>query len=177
MSCAAIAVACAGNVRAEEWLRLRQAGLVAKGDLYVLAGGYSVQLAPGLSEALRRGITLTFVQLFEAERPRDYWFPEDIAVESRRLRLSYNALLRLYQLQGAGGLESFESETDALAALGDFADWPVLERKQLSRKSLYRVRCRMFLDTSQLAKPLQLNAFASGRWDMDSGWREWSFKP
>lgn len=177
MSCAAIAVACAGNVRAEEWLRLRQAALVAKGDHYVMAGGYTVQLAPGLSEALRKGITLTFVQLFEAERPRDYWFPEDIAVMSRRLRLSYNALLRLYQLHGAGGLDNFESEADALAALGDFAEWPVLERKQLSKKSLYRVRCRMFLDTSQLAKPLQLNAFASGRWDMDSGWREWSFKP
>lgn len=177
LSCATLAVACAGNLRAEEWLSLKQSELIARGESYVLSGGYSLQLAPTLAEALRKGITLTFVQVFEAERPRDYWFAEDIAVLKRSLRLSYNALLRQYQLQRGGAHLEFDTEAEALGALGDFADWPVLERKQLNRKHLYQARVRMYLDTSQLAKPLQLNAFASSRWDMDSGWREWSFKP
>lgn len=177
LSCATALAACAAGVRAEDLLALKQAELVAKGDYFVLAGGYSIQLAPTLADALRKGVTLTFVQLFEAERSRDYWFAEDVAVLQRTQRLSYNALLRQYQFQRGNVHEVFETEAEALNALGDFADWQVLERKRLSRKSLYQARVRMYLDTSQLAKPLQLNAFASSRWDMDSGWREWSFKP
>jgi hypothetical protein len=177
LSCAAALAVRAGVARAVELLALKQADLVARGDSYVLTGGYTIQLAGTLDEALRKGVTLTFVQLFEADRPRDYWFAEDVVVLKRTLRLSYNALLRQYLLVRSSGHETYENQADALAALGDFADWPVLERKQLNKKYPYQARVRMYLDTSQLAKPLQLNAFASGRWDMDSGWREWSFKP
>jgi hypothetical protein len=176
-ACATALAVCAGGAWAQELLSLKQASLIPKGDHYVLVGGYEVQLAPTLEEALRRGITLTFAQVFEAERPRDYWFADDIAVQKRTLRLSYNALLRQYMLQRGGSHDMFDTAAEALRALGDFADWQVLDYKQLDKKYLYQARVRMFLDTSQLAKPLQLNAFASGRWDMDSGWREWSFKP
>ncbi len=167
----------AAPVWAEDMLRLHHAELIPRGDQLLLAGGYSIRLSPTLEEALHKGVTMTFVQIFEADRPRDYWFAEDIAVQRRALRLSYNALLRQYQLQHGVSLKSLDTLADALAALGDFADWPVIERKALSRKYLYQARVRMYLDTSQLPKPLQLNAFASERWEMDSGWREWSFKP
>jgi hypothetical protein len=177
LACVAALTVGAASVRAEEQLALRQVDLVAKGEHYVLAGGYVVQLGGPLEEALRKGITLTFVQLFEADRPRGYWFAEDVAVQKRTLRLSYNALLRQYQLQRGGAHETRDTLAEALNALGDFADWPVLEARQISRKHLYQARVRMYLDTSQLAKPLQMNAFASSRWDLDSGWREWSFKP
>ena len=177
MTCATALAVCAGGTWAQDLLSLKQAELVPKGENYVLAGGYVIQLAPALAEALRKGVTLTFVQAFEIERPRDYWFADAVAVERRTLRLAYNALLRQYMLQRGNGQEMFDTEADALKALADFADWQVLERKLLNKKHLYQARVRMFVDTSQLAKPLQLNAFASGRWDMDSGWREWLFKP
>ena len=158
-------------------LRLDRVDLVPRGEYYHLLGGYSIKLTSTLEEALRKGVVLTFVQIFETDRPRDFWFSEDIAVVRRSLRISFNALLRQYQLQHGGGFETFDSAPEALAALGNFADWPVIERKLLNKKYLHHARVRMFLDTSQLPKPLQLNAFASDRWDMDSGWREWTYKP
>jgi hypothetical protein len=161
----------------EDMLRLHHAELVPRGEYLHLVGGFAVQLTPTLEEALRKGVVLTFVQLFEADRPRDFWFAEDLAVLRRSLRISYNALLRLYQIQHGSTFQTFDTQAEALTALGDFADWPVLERKPLSRKHLYTARTRMYLDTTQLPKPLQLNAFASDRWEMDSGWREWTFKP
>lgn len=176
-SCAAALAVCAGGVRAQDLLALRLVELVARNENYILTGGYAIQLTPRLEESLRKGVTFSFVQMFEAVRPRDYWFPENIAVLKRTLRLSYNALLRQFQLQRGESSETYDSLADALEALGDFADWPVLESGQISKKRLYRARVRMLLDTSQLPKPLQMNAFASGRWDLDSGWREWSFKP
>jgi len=177
LTCAAALAPFVGDAWAEDLLALKQADLIPRGEGYVLAGGYVVQLTPTIDEALRKGVTLTFVQVFEIDRPRDYWFAEDIAVLQRPLRLSYNALLRQYALQRDHDHENHVTLADALRSLGEFADWPVLERKQINRKYLYQARVRMYLDTTRLAKPLQLNAFASGRWDLDSGWREWSFKP
>lgn len=177
LSGAAVLTAWGGIALAQEQLVLRQAELIVRGEAYVLAGGYNMLLPSTLDDALHKGITLTFMQAFEAELPRDWWFAEDVTVQKRPLRLSYNALLKQYQLQREVSHLAFDNLADALAALGDFADWPVLERRQIHRKNLYRARVRMFLDTSRLAKPLQMNAFASSRWDMDSGWREWSFKP
>lgn len=162
---------------ARDLLDLKRADLLARGEYLVLSGGYDIQLPPALDEALRKGITLTFVQVFEFERPRDYWFSEYISVHRRNLRLSYNALLRQYQLQRESGMVTYVGQSEALKALGDFAEWPVIERKQLNKNMVYQARVRLYLDTSQLAKPLQLNAFASSRWDMDSGWREWSYRP
>ncbi len=176
-ACAAALAACAGGAHAQDLLSLRQVELDARNERYVLTGGYAIQLTPRLEESLRKGVTFTFVQMFEVVRPRDYWFPENIAVLKRTLRLSYNALLRQFQLQRDDHSEAYGNLVDALEALGDFADWPVLESGQISKKRLYQARVRMLLDTSQLPKPLQMNAFASGRWDLDSGWREWSFKP
>lgn len=173
----ALAVVVAGS-RAQELLDVSHVELIAREEHYQLIGSYRIQLAPGLEEALHKGVTLSFVQLFECDRPRDFWFAEDIAVVRRSRKLAYSALLKQYQLQlGVDSAQAFETLTDALLALGNLDGWRVLERRQLRRQKLYRARIRMYVDTSQLPKPLQLNAFASGRWDQDSGWREWSFRP
>jgi hypothetical protein len=177
VACAAALAFHVVGARAAELLRLNQADLQSKGDNYLLAGGYTVEFTTTLEDALKKGISFTFIQAFEAERPRDYWFAEGIAVERRTRVLSYNALLRQYQLQADGLHETFDSLDEALSALGDLTGWAVLERRQLNRNYLYRARVRMYLDSTKLPKPLQLNAFASERWDMDSGWREWTFKP
>ncbi|HEX8979484.1 MAG TPA: DUF4390 domain-containing protein [Parasulfuritortus sp.] len=158
-------------------LHLNKVELQAQGENYVLVGGYTVEFTPTLEDALQRGINFSFIQAFEIERPRSYWFAEGIAVVHRVRQLSYNALLRQYQLQNDGQHETFDTLGEALRALGNLSEWPVLNVKQLDKKYLYQARVRMYLDSSKLPKPLQLNAFASERWDMDSGWREWLFKP
>ena len=176
--CSAAALALyARAALAANLLRLNSAELKPRGAAYVLSGSYSVKLTPTLEDALQKGITFSFVQAFEAERPRSFWFAESIAVLRRTRMLGYNALLREYQLDAGGQRETFDNLPDALHALGQLDDWPVLERSQLDQDDLYRARVRMYLDSSKLPKPLQLNAFASERWDLDSGWREWSFKP
>lgn len=165
-------------------IQLNRAELVQRQEAYHLIGGYEINLGSTLEDALQRGVTLTFTQIFESDRPRDFWLAEDIVVTQRAFKLSYNALLRNYQLSvpatsntPALPIQTFERLPEAIATLGDFRDWPVLERKQLNKKNFYRGRVRMFLDTSQLPKPLQINAVASSRWELDSGWHEWTFKP
>lgn len=154
----------------------RQIELVAREDHYVLTGGFEIQLNDKLEEALKRGVTITFIQKFELERPRDYWLAEGIAEAERTIKLSHNALLRSFTVNTAGRLSSHDSLADALAAVGSLNHWAVVERGLLKKKTAYRAGVRMYVDLSQLPKPLQVNAFASDRWQMDSDWIRWHLK-
>ncbi len=172
-----IVAICLPGWAAAEGIALVKAELELRGEIWQLSGGYDIQLSPTLVDALRRGVQLTFVQVFQARRPRTYWFSEDIAEVSRVIRVSYNALLRQYYATVSGHTTTHASLEELLDYIGDFGDWAVLHQSQVSRKHSYVLSVRMYLDTSQLPKPLQVNAVASQRWQLDSGWREWNFRP
>jgi hypothetical protein len=160
-----------------EGIQAQQIEVVLKGELFHLNGGFAIQLSPTLDDALRRGVQLTFVQAVEAERAREWWLAEGLSDLERSVRLSYNALLRQYYVTLNGVSSAHESLSDALRAVGDLRDWAVVSVKQMKKKSEYKIFVRMYLDISQLPKPLQVNALASsGRWQLDSGWQERSFK-
>ena len=160
-----------------EGIQLAQAEITLKGELFQLSGYFDIQLSPTLENALQRGVQLTFVQAFEAQRERDFWLAEDLIELERNVRLSYNALLRQYYVSIQGVSSSHETLADALRAVGDLRDWAVLNVKQTRKKANNRAYIRMYLDIAQLPKPLQVNALASSaRWQLDSGWQERGFK-
>lgn len=178
LGAATLALAWMPRALADDLIRLQRAELVRRQEAYHLIGSFQIKLTHALEEALKKGVTLTFLQQFEADRPRDFWFADDVVVHKRHAKLSYHALLRYYQLSFEGGqTTTYEQLEEAIRDLGDFHDWQVIEAKALDRKHIYRARVRMSLDTSQLPKPLQVNAVVSSRWELDSGWQEWSFKP
>jgi hypothetical protein len=158
-------------------IRLDQVEITQKGELFQLSGAFEIQLSPTLENALQRGVQLTFVQAFEAERLRDFWLSEDLINLQRSIRLSYNALLRQYYVSLSGVSSTHDDLASALASVGDLRDWAVLNVKQMKRKSNFKAFVRMYLDIAQLPKPLQVNALASSaRWQLDSGWQERGFK-
>ena len=161
-----------------EGIQAQQIDVLQKGELFHLNGGFAIQLSPTLDDALRRGVQLTFVQAVEAERARDWWLAEGLSDLERSVRLSYNALLRQYYVTLNGVSTAHESLADALHTAGDLRDWAVVSVKQMKKKKAeYKIYVRMYLDISQLPKPLQVNALASsGRWQLDSGWQERLFK-
>ncbi|MDO9226255.1 MAG: DUF4390 domain-containing protein [Pseudomonadota bacterium] len=160
-----------------EGVQAQQIDVVQRGELFHLNGGFAIQLSPTLDDALRRGVQLTFVQAVEAERARDWWLAEGLSDLERSVRLSYNALLRQYYVTLSGVSSAHENLADALRAAGDLRDWAVVSVKQMKKRSEYKIYVRMYLDVSQLPKPLQVNALASsGRWQLDSGWLERTFK-
>lgn len=165
------------TVTPAEGIALLRADLELHGEIWQLIGGFDIQLSSTLEDALHRGVQLTFVQVFKAQRPRSFWFAEDIAEVTRVIRLSYNALLKQYYATVSGHTTTHASLQELLEHAGDFNDWAVLHQSQVSRKHTYVLAVRMYLDTAQLPKPLQVNAVASQRWQLDSGWREWNFRP
>ncbi len=154
-------------------IALAQLDVTQKGEFFQLSGHFDIQLSSTMEKALQRGVQLSFVQAVESERERDYWIAEGLTEQERTVRLSYNALLRQYYVTLTGLSSSHENLQDALRAVGDLRDWAVLNVKQMKKKSQYTFYVRMYLDISQLPKPLQVNALASSaRWQLDSGWQE-----
>jgi hypothetical protein len=91
-------------------IRLDHAEINQKGELFQLSGNFDIQLSPTLENALMRGVQLTFIQAFEAERLRDFWLAEEPdRPGTQRIRLSYNALLRQYYVSLSGVSSTHES--------------------------------------------------------------------
>ncbi|MEW6677022.1 MAG: DUF4390 domain-containing protein [Pseudomonadota bacterium] len=158
-------------------ITLERLEVTQKGELFQLSGRFDITLSSTMEKALHRGVQLSFVQAVETERERTFWLAEGMTEQERTIRLAYNALLRQYFVTLAGVTTGHDRLQDALHAVGDLRDWAVLNTRQMQKKSQYLIYLRMYLDISQLPKPLQVNALASAaRWKLDSGWQEREIK-
>lgn len=150
-------------------IQIKSAELKQIDEVYYLDAKLNVTLSPILEEALKNGVSLYFITDFDFTHPRWYWWNEDFAHVSRVTRLSYNALLQQYLVSGINlRARSFDTLAEALFQLGEIDDWPVIARDRLVKHELYQATLSMRLDTSELPKPLQINAIATGRWELDS---------
>ena len=165
-------------IAAPEGIQIKSAELRMVDDVYYLHAQMLISPNPTLEEALRKGVSLYFMTEFELKRPRWYWLNEDVSRYTRVSRLSYNALLRQYVVSGVNiHARSVDKLDDALIALGEVNGVPIVTRNELSSHETYQARLSMRLDTAQLPKPLQINAFASGKWDLEATPMVWAFKP
>ena len=163
---------------ASEGIQIKSAELKQIDDVYYLDAQLKVILSPLLEEAIIKGVSLYFITDFEFARPRWYWWNEDLARITRVTRLSYNALLRQYLVSGVTmHARSVDRLKDALLLLGEVDAWPVIARDRLSTHEVYQATLSMRLDTSQLPKPLQINAIATGKWELESTPLVWTMTP
>jgi hypothetical protein len=155
---------------------VQTAALKAERDAYVLEARVKIGLNTTLVDALQRGVTLTFLREFRLERSRTWWFDSEIVALRQDISLSYRPLLKRYLVETDLGSESFDTLDQALEELGRIDDWSVIGRSALGESLRYQGALRMRLDLSSLTKPIQVNAFASNKWRLESEWHEWQFK-
>jgi hypothetical protein len=165
---------------------LSQGALVKRAELiptesgYALEAHYDLSLSESLLEALVRGLTLNFVTEFELVYPRWWTFNlwnRVISDFRTRHRLAYNPLTRQYRLSFGSLHRSFDTLDEALAALGEVRYAPAVRFQEVDPRAVYLAALRLRLDTSQLPKPLQMNALGSRDWSLNSDWYRWTFKP
>ena len=157
-----------------------------------LNANIEVTLGQTLEDALKKGVPLYFQLEFELSRPRFAWFPywpyETVISAQRRYKLSYNALLRQFQVgietpsasqegvvRGIG--QNFSSLSQALSYMGHLHGWQVSERVATKKPMLHEASLYMKLDVSLLPKPLQVNAIASKSWSLESEVYRWTVTP
>lgn len=172
---------------------VKSAELVSADESYYLNAEFELNLGQTVEEALKKGVPLNFLVELELTRPRfswfSYWFSETVVTAQRQYKLSYNALLRQYQLsigtpdtsamdgvmRGIG--QNFSSLNEALLALSRIRNWQIVERGQLKKRIPHEAGLRMKLDVSLLPKPLQVNALTSKSWNLESERFHWTITP
>jgi hypothetical protein len=175
--CLALAAMPLKPAQAEDAVTVLYATLAPSGDDWLLDAALNVRLNKTQEEGLKKGIPLNFVTEFKLQRVRAWWFNEDVAVASRTGRLNYSTLTRRYQLETAEGFRAYDTLPEALAELGRIENWAIVPGKSLKTGNAYKLALRMRLDVGQLSKPLQINALASGKWEVESDWHEWEVTP
>ena len=172
----ALLVLAASHALAADKPAVRNAELVATPQGYELEAEVDLPLNNTLAEALLKGINLHFLAELEITRPRGwYWFDEDIADATRKMRIYYHLLLRRYVVETGYLTRTAGSLDEALELLGTLHGWQVMERGALKNNRRYEARLRVRLDSAQLPKPLQIGAVSGERWTLATPWYEWSF--
>lgn len=163
-----------------EGVTIKSAELQPTDTGYALEANYDVNLGAALEDMLSRGITLTFVTEFELVTPRWWTFNlwnRTVADFSLQHRLSYNALTRQYRLAFGALHQNFDNVAEALTVLGRVRYASAVRNEDIDPDVVYLAALRLRLDTSQLPKPLQIDALASNDWRLSSDWYRWTFKP
>lgn len=169
-------LALVGSALANDKSAVRQAAIQATPQGYVLDALIDIALNPTLEDALAKGIHLHFQLQLELSRPRSWWFDEDIAEPTRKLRIYYHLLLRRYIVETGYTTRTATTLPEALVMLGQVEGWHVADRGVLRTGQRYDARLRLRLDTAQLPKALSIGAVTSDKWDLVTPWYDWSFE-
>lgn len=175
--CAMFAAVFMHAAHADDAITVTDASLKRNGENWVVNATLRVNLNHTQEEALKKGIPLNFVTEVKLRRVRSWWFDEDLLAGNRVGRLNYSPLTRRYQLETVAGFKAFDTLAEALVELGRIENWVVARGDVLKPGNTYEMALRMRLDLGQLSKPLQINALASGKWEVEGDWFEWEVTP
>ncbi|MBU6459449.1 MAG: DUF4390 domain-containing protein [Proteobacteria bacterium] len=158
-------------------ISVNQTSLHLVDNVYQLNSVFKLNLSHFQKNALQHGINLTFIIEFDLIHHRTWWLNQKIADVRQQRTLSYHELTRQYQLNINGLVSNYPDLTDALRALGTVKQWQVVDAVLLKKGVSYTAGIHMWLDTSQLPKPLQVNALTNNDWLLDSGWHHFKLNP
>jgi len=171
----ALAAAFAFAARADD-VEVREANLRAADEGLVLNAEFAFDFNARLADAVANGVPLYFVIEFELTRPRWYWLDERTASKRQQVRLSYHALSRHYRLSTGLLQQNFDTLESALAVLRRVNNWLVVDRTVSLSDARYEAGVRMRLELALLPKPIQISAYTSNDWNLDSAWRRFPFR-
>jgi len=175
---AALGAACP-TARAEG-VHIKSAELIATEGGYSLEANYEITLSHTLEEALLHGLVLPFVIEFDLTYPR-WWtlnlWNRVVSEFRQEHRLSFNALTRQYRVSFGSLHQNFDTLDEALVVIAHVRQTAAVAADDVDRGAVYLAALRLRLDTSQLPKPLQINALSSHDWNLSSDWYRWTFRP
>jgi hypothetical protein len=177
LACQLLLLFACAQAQAAEGIEITRATIEASDEGYKLASAYSFELNHGLEDAIQHGVQLYFTTQIELTRPRWYWYDDKAVVESQTIRISYNVLTRQYQVAVLGSmLQSFPTLEDAMVLIRRPSRWLFAPRGALKAGETYNVTLRMFMDRERLPKPIQVNAFSSSQWRLESKDRKFQYR-
>jgi len=128
-----------------------------------------------LRDAAMRGVALSFTADLSVTQPRWWWFDRAVVQTMRTWRVTYNALTRQWRISVDENAWPVASLEEAMQEVRQIRAWRVADASLFEPGVNYEGALRLRLDTSQLARPLQVNALNSSSWSVETPWANFSF--
>lgn len=135
----------------------------------------SLKLSPVILDAAERGVPLYFTLDVKITTPRWWWWDRPIVETSLTRRISYNTLTQQWRVATGDLFLPVASVEEAIAVLEKVRGWPVAPLDRFDPNVRYDGSVRIRLDTSHLARPLQIDALNRGAWSLTSTWTPFDF--
>jgi hypothetical protein len=148
--------------------------LITEGQL-TLDLDLTFELDRVVTEAAERGVPLYFTFDLKITSPRWWWFDRVLVEANLTRRLTYNTLTQQWRVATGDLFLPVNSLSEALTILKQVRGWPIAPSDRFEKNQRYDGRIRMRLDTSQLARPLQLEAANRSAWSLASPWAAFDF--
>ena len=134
-----------------------------------------LKLSSIVLEAAERGVPLYFTLDVKIKAPRWWWLDKSIIDTSLTRRMSYNTLTQQWRVATGDLYLPVASLQEALAVMEKVRGWPVAPLDRFEPNVRYEGVVRIRLDTTHLARPLQLDARNRGAWSLASPWKPFDF--
>ncbi len=164
------------TVTQAEGIQIKSVSMVAVEQGYEISIDSEIALNATLEQVLEKGIVLYFVTKFSLVDSRWYWLYDEVARGKLRVGLRYYALTRQYHLNHPSFSQSFNTLAEALQALSQLRDYPLIVKSDLKSDVDYIASLRIWLDLTRMPKPFQVEALGSRKWDLSSDKLEWRMK-
>ena len=135
----------------------------------------ALDLNRSVLEAAEHGVPLYFTYDVQISAPRWWWFDKVLVQATLSRRFIYNNLTQQWRVATGDLFLPAATQEDALQVIKQVRGWPIAPVDRFERDVKYEGKVRIRLDTSQMARPLQLDARNRGAWSMTSPWAGFDF--
>ncbi len=171
----AVAMAFPGISAAAERFQFENVNIYKSDGRYYLDADTTVRMRRRPAEALEKGVSLYFDMQISVIRQRTWWPDSTVRSISKRYRLFYFELTRHYRVTEiySGETRSFRTLDEAKEYLGNIEGLPLIAVNEVKNPSRYRIQIQIKLDISELPAPLQIQAYTTRRWRLQSDVTAW----
>lgn len=130
-----------------------------------LSYSLNFELSRSVEDALNKGVPLYFLAEAEVYRERWYWRDKRVAHATRLWRIAFQPLTSSYRVTFGGLNMTYNSQSEALAAMRRTVRWKVAETGQIEPGKHY-VEFSFRLDTTLLPRPMQIGISGQPDWSL-----------
>ena len=149
------------------------------GTTYLMDAEIEYRFTERVLEALSNGVPITLEVHVQLRRKGAWVWERDLVDFRSRYQIRYHALASVYQVvdMQSGDRQNFATESAALAALGNIAALPLINKDDLEPFERYVLAVKTRLDIEALPLPLRPIAYVTPSWNLDSEWSKWRLQP
>jgi hypothetical protein len=155
---------------------VRSAYLTVDAGVYQLNARTEYPVNEEIRTALTDGVTLYFDFEAQVERSRRLWLDATVVELTVRRELSWHAVRERYVVRdiAQGGQEFYISLEQALGAIGEITNYPVVTEPQLADDAGYEISVRANMRRGSMPDALRTLIWWSDGWHRRTDWYTWS---